>query len=93
MAYHRRPEQVAEFRTYYRWTIPLKELARIDPAVLSAFADELAGFHCFPDQLDNGPQSGTSAGNAPDRASGLTPVAPSRLAHAIRYIEAARRRR
>jgi hypothetical protein len=53
-----------------RWTIPLNELADIDPTALSAFADELAGLRSVPDQPDNGPLSSAPAPGGPDRAAG-----------------------
>jgi hypothetical protein len=52
---------IADALAVGRWVIPLKELADIDPAVLLAFADELAGFSGLLGQSGNGPLSGTSA--------------------------------
>jgi len=37
-----------------RWTIPLAALARIDPRILSVFADKLIALAAPPGLLDNG---------------------------------------
>ena len=44
-----------------RWTIPLQALALVDPAALSAFADELTAPQSPSRTLDNGLLSSTSA--------------------------------
>lgn len=65
------------------WAISLRALARIDPAALSAFTDELA---LGPSQTrDNGLLSGTSEDAVPHEQQG-PPAATVRLAHVIRYI-------
>jgi hypothetical protein len=47
-----------------RWTIPLQALALVDPAALSAFADELAVLSNSPGTQDNGLLSGTASHDA-----------------------------
>jgi hypothetical protein len=44
-----------------RWTIPLQALALVDPAAMSAFADELTVPSDPSQTQDNGPLSGTPA--------------------------------